>query len=81
VAPYIYKYGTEEQKERILPKLVSGEWVGALAMTEPSAGSDFANIKTHAVPVRAGARGSCSWHARTHACLSFVARVHARARP
>ena len=46
VAPYITNYGTEEQKERILPKLVSGEWIGALGMTEPSAGSDFANIKT-----------------------------------
>ena len=49
VAPYIANYGTEEQKSRILPKLVSGEWIGALAMTEPSAGSDFANIKTVAV--------------------------------
>jgi long-chain-acyl-CoA dehydrogenase len=46
VAPYITNYGTEEQKERMLPKLVSGEWIGALGMTEPSAGSDFANIKT-----------------------------------
>lgn len=46
VAPYITNYGTEEQKSRILPKLVSGEWIGALGMTEPSAGSDFANIKT-----------------------------------
>lgn len=49
VAPYISNYGTEEQKERMLPKLVSGEWIGALGMTEPSAGSDFANIKTTAV--------------------------------
>jgi len=49
VAPYIANYGTEEQKSRILPKLVSGEWIGALGMTEPSAGSDFANIKTVAV--------------------------------
>lgn len=48
VAPYITNYGTEEQKNRILPKLVSGEWIGALAMTEPGAGSDFANIKTTA---------------------------------
>jgi len=46
VAPYITNYGTEEQKQKILPKLVSGEWIGALGMTEPSAGSDFANIKT-----------------------------------
>jgi alkylation response protein AidB-like acyl-CoA dehydrogenase len=45
-APYINRYGSEEQKQRILPKLVSGEWIGALGMTEPSAGSDFANIKT-----------------------------------
>mmetsp|Transcript_90965 Transcript_90965/g.259638 ORF Transcript_90965/g.259638 Transcript_90965/m.259638 type:complete len:434 (+) Transcript_90965:257-1558(+) len=49
VAPYITNYGTEEQKQRILPKLVSGEWIGALGMTEPAAGSDFANIKTVAV--------------------------------
>lgn len=42
-------YGTEEQKERMLPKLISGEWIGALAMTEPGAGSDFAGIKTTAV--------------------------------
>lgn len=49
VAPYITNYGTEEQKQRMLPKLVSGEWIGALGMTEPSAGSDFANIKTVAV--------------------------------
>jgi long-chain-acyl-CoA dehydrogenase len=48
VAPYITNYGTEEQKKRILPKLVSGEWIGALGMTEPSAGSDFAKIKTTA---------------------------------
>ena len=49
VAPYIANWGTEEQKQRILPKLVSGEWIGALGMTEPAAGSDFANIKTTAV--------------------------------
>lgn len=49
VAPYITNYGTEEQKARILPKLISGEWIGALGMTEPAAGSDFANIKTVAV--------------------------------
>jgi len=49
VAPYITNYGTEEQKQRMLPKLVDGSWIGALGMTEPSAGSDFANIKTVAV--------------------------------
>ena len=49
VAHYILAYGTEEQKQRWLPKLVSGEMVGALAMTEPSTGSDVQRIKTRAV--------------------------------
>jgi len=42
-------FGTPEQKERYLPKLVTGEWVGAYALTEPSAGSDALSGKTRAV--------------------------------
>lgn len=38
VIPYISTYGTPEQKEKYLPRLVSGDIVGAVAMTEPSAG-------------------------------------------
>lgn len=49
VAHYILAYGSEEQKHRWLPKMVSGEMVGALAMTEPAAGSDVQGIKTRAV--------------------------------
>jgi acyl-CoA dehydrogenase len=49
VAPYILHYGTEEQKKRWLPKLASGEMVGAIAMSEPAAGSDLQGIKTTAV--------------------------------
>ena len=49
VAPYISRHGTEEQKLNWLPKMVSGEVVGALAMTEPGAGSDVQGIKTNAV--------------------------------
>jgi long-chain-acyl-CoA dehydrogenase len=49
VAHYILAYGTEDQKQRWLPKMVSGELVGALAMTEPSGGSDVQAIKTRAI--------------------------------
>ncbi|MBV7396525.1 acyl-CoA dehydrogenase family protein [Mameliella alba] len=49
VAHYILAYGTEDQKARWLPKMVTGELVGALAMTEPSTGSDVQAIKTRAL--------------------------------
>jgi acyl-CoA dehydrogenase len=48
VAPYILHYGTEEQKKRWLPRLASGELVGAIAMTEPGTGSDLQGVKTSA---------------------------------
>jgi acyl-CoA dehydrogenase len=49
VAHYIANYGTEEQKHRWLPKLASGELVGAIAMSEPGTGSDLQNVKTKAI--------------------------------
>lgn len=49
VVPYITAYGTKEQKERWLPKCVTGECITAIAMTEPGAGSDLAGISTTAV--------------------------------
>ncbi|WP_346899353.1 acyl-CoA dehydrogenase family protein [uncultured Roseibium sp.] len=48
VAPYILHYGSEDQKKRWLPGLVSGDFVGAIAMTEPGAGSDLQGVKTTA---------------------------------
>jgi len=47
-AHYILEYGTEEQKQRWLPKMASGEMVCAIAMTEPGTGSDLQNVKTTA---------------------------------
>jgi acyl-CoA dehydrogenase len=49
VAPYLLHYGSEELKQRYLPKMASGEMIGAIAMTEPSAGSDLQGIRSTAV--------------------------------
>lgn len=46
VAPYILHYGTEEQKQRWLPPMAKGELVGAIAMTEPGAGSDLQGVRS-----------------------------------
>ncbi|MEM7038403.1 MAG: acyl-CoA dehydrogenase family protein [Bacteroidota bacterium] len=46
---HIYYHGSEEQKEKYLPKLASGEWIGAWGLTEPNTGSDAGNMKTTAV--------------------------------
>ena len=49
VAPYILHYGTEAQKQRFLPRMATGEWIGAIAMSEPGAGSDLQGVKTTAI--------------------------------
>ncbi|MBU4518413.1 MAG: acyl-CoA dehydrogenase family protein [Gammaproteobacteria bacterium] len=49
VAPYILHYGTEAQKQKYLPLLATGEMVGAIAMSEPAAGSDLQGVKTTAI--------------------------------
>jgi len=49
VAPYILHYGTPEQKAKYLPRLASGEMIGAIAMSEPAAGSDLQGIKSTAI--------------------------------
>lgn len=49
IAPYIESFGTEEQKQKYLPKICSGETILAIAMTEPGTGSDLQNIKTTAL--------------------------------
>src|SRR4051812_36782450 len=49
VCSSILRWGTEEQKERYLPRLCSGEWLGCFGLTEPDTGSDAANQRTRAV--------------------------------
>ncbi|WP_175781796.1 acyl-CoA dehydrogenase family protein [Burkholderia anthina] len=48
VAPYLWHFGTDAQKDRWLPAMATGEQIGAIAMTEPGAGSDLKAIRTHA---------------------------------
>jgi alkylation response protein AidB-like acyl-CoA dehydrogenase len=52
--PYITSLGTDEQKSRWLPRMVAGELIGAIAMTEPGTGSDLRGIKTSARKVDDG---------------------------
>ena len=56
VAPYILHYGTEAQKQKYLPQMASGAVVGAIAMSEPAAGSDLQGIKTTAIKSADGSR-------------------------
>ena len=49
VAPYLLHYGSERLKQAYLPKMASGEMIGAIAMSEPAAGSDLQGIRTNAV--------------------------------
>ena len=59
----IYNYGTEEQRRKYLPRLATGEWVGAFGLTEPDHGSDPGGMKTRARPVDGGwlLKGSKTW--------------------
>jgi alkylation response protein AidB-like acyl-CoA dehydrogenase len=49
VAPYLLNYGSEVLKKKYLPKMASGEMIGAIAMSEPGAGSDLQAVKTNAI--------------------------------
>ena len=70
----IYAYGTEAQRERYLPKLASGRWVGEFGLTEPDAGSDPAGMKTRARRVDGGfvLKGSKMWITNSPIANVFV---------
>jgi acyl-CoA dehydrogenase family protein 9 len=73
-------FGTREQKEKWLPKLVTGEWLGAFALTEEQAGSDAANVQTRATPSEDGSHYILSGEKRyiTNASIAHVLTVMAR---
>ncbi len=70
----IYAYGSEEQRQKYLPKLASGEFIGCFGLTEPDAGSDPAGMKTRAVKTDSGYRisGSKMWISNSPIADVFV---------
>jgi len=74
----IYTYGTEEQRQRYLPRLATGEWVGCFGLTEPNSGSDPGSMQAKATPTNDGFRlnGTKTWI--TNACIADVFVVWAK---
>ena len=74
----IFAYGTEDQREKFLPKLATGEWVGCFGLTEPDHGSDPSSMVTNAMPVDGGflLNGAKMWI--TNSPISDVAVVWAK---
>ena len=70
----IYAYGSEEQRQKYLPKLASGEYIGCFGLTEPDAGSDPAGMKTRAEKTDSGYRisGSKMWISNSPIADVFV---------
>lgn len=70
----IYAYGSEEQRQRYLPRLASGEWIGCFGLTEPDAGSDPGSMKTRAEKIDGGYRltGSKMWISNSPIADVFV---------
>ena len=70
----IYNYGSEEQRQKYLPKLATGEWVGCFGLTEPDHGSDAGGMKTRARKVDGGyvLKGSKMWISNSPLADVFV---------
>ena len=70
----IYAYGDEAQRERYLPKLATGEWIGCFGLTEPDHGSDAGNLTTRAEAVAGGYRlnGAKMWISNSPIADVFV---------
>jgi acyl-CoA dehydrogenase len=81
VAPYILHFGTEAQKQRWLPRMATGELIGAIAMTEPGTGSDLQGIRTTAVREGEGYRINGSKTFITNGGLANLVLVVAKTDP
>jgi glutaryl-CoA dehydrogenase len=70
----LYAYGSEEQRDKYLPRLASGEWIGCFGLTEPDAGSDPAGMRTRAEKIEGGYRitGSKTWISNSPIADVFV---------
>jgi glutaryl-CoA dehydrogenase len=77
----IYAYGDEMQRQKYLPKLASGEWIGCFGLTEPDAGSDPGGMKTRAEKVDGGYRltGAKTWISNAPIADVFVVWVKSKA--
>ncbi|MEX0428415.1 acyl-CoA dehydrogenase family protein [Nocardioides sp. DS6] len=74
-APSLLKYGTEEQKQRYLPRITAGELFWAIGMSEPDSGSDLASVRTRGERVEGGWRltGTKVWTSGAHHAHAFFA--------
>jgi alkylation response protein AidB-like acyl-CoA dehydrogenase len=79
----IHAYGSEEQKQKYLPKLRTGEWVGCFGLTEPDAGSDPSSMRTRATKVDGGWKlnGRKIWTTFGHLCDWMIALVRTSPAP
>lgn len=75
--PTIMKFGTEAMKQEIIPKIVSGEALFCIGMSEPDSGSDLASIRTRATKVDGGwqVNGTKIWTSNAHHCHYMIALV------
>jgi len=75
--PLLLRYGTEEQKQDILPRIAKGECYFAIGMSEPGSGSDLASVRTRAEKVDGGWKinGAKIWSSGAHICHYMIALV------
>ncbi|MFZ1984152.1 MAG: acyl-CoA dehydrogenase family protein, partial [Desulfatitalea sp.] len=80
-ADTIYRHGTEAQRNRYLPKLISGEWIGCMGLTEPNAGSDVASMSTTAIQKGDTFTLNGGKTFITNGCIADVAVIYAKTDP